>query len=219
MLRRRILAPSVANIGLIFRNRATMPEQRGPCMAALHNKCFPSGQKRGIVHPADAHGGFFPPSAAAAAVPLWRFFEPSHFMGRATRRPIFFDLIVPSHQRSPAPEPAYRGVMRRSPFLPSGCGVASRPRIKCAQHGHPRRQASQDGLLPCCLYGCDQAGHPSPARRSTSMRWYPFLLHFQSSVSEVAAITTPMRRPEDRAPGGGARSTHPNGLEQSASLC
>lgn len=53
--------------------------------------------------------------------------------------------------------------MGRSPFLPSGCGVSSRQRFKCAQHGHPRRQASQDGLLPCCLCGCGQAGHPSPA--------------------------------------------------------
>ena len=44
------------------------------CIAALHNKCFPSGQKVGIVHPVDAHGGF-PPSAAASAVPLWRFFN------------------------------------------------------------------------------------------------------------------------------------------------
>lgn len=36
--------------------------------------CFPSGQKSSIVHTADAHGGF-PPSSAAAAVPLWRFID------------------------------------------------------------------------------------------------------------------------------------------------
>ncbi|AYG77025.1 hypothetical protein CCGE532_31660 (plasmid) [Rhizobium sp. CCGE532] len=43
-------------------------------IAALHNKCFPSDQKLIIVHTADAHGGF-PPSAAAPAVPLWRFID------------------------------------------------------------------------------------------------------------------------------------------------
>jgi hypothetical protein len=29
-------------------------------MAALHNKCFPNGQKSGIVPAVDAYGGFLP---------------------------------------------------------------------------------------------------------------------------------------------------------------
>ena len=46
-------------------------------IAALHKKSFPPDQKTIITHTADAHGGF-PPSAAAAAVPLWRFKLPSY---------------------------------------------------------------------------------------------------------------------------------------------
>jgi hypothetical protein len=40
----------------------------------MHNNCFPIAQKKFITPIADAHGGF-PPSSAAAAVPLWRFFD------------------------------------------------------------------------------------------------------------------------------------------------
>ncbi|MQW16377.1 hypothetical protein GHK56_06790 [Sinorhizobium meliloti] len=45
--------------------------QRSNRIAALHKKSFAPDQKTIITHAADAHGGF-PPSAAAAAVPLWR---------------------------------------------------------------------------------------------------------------------------------------------------
>ncbi|AXO68557.1 hypothetical protein B0909_26655 (plasmid) [Rhizobium rhizogenes] len=51
--------------------------RRSICIAALHNICFPSDRNLSIVLTADAHGGF-PPSAAAAAVPLWRFKLPSY---------------------------------------------------------------------------------------------------------------------------------------------
>lgn len=35
-------------------------DQRGGRIAALHNKCFPIGQKSGIVHEVDAHDGRLP---------------------------------------------------------------------------------------------------------------------------------------------------------------
>lgn len=70
-------------------------ETCGDRIAALHNKCFSNGQKSSILHTADAHGGF-PPSAAAAAVPLWRFFDLHTSMGFGFfREPIF--LLRPSH--------------------------------------------------------------------------------------------------------------------------
>ncbi|TFE94391.1 hypothetical protein B5M44_23755 [Shinella sumterensis] len=39
---------------------------------------------------------FFLPVPPQQLFPSGGFFEPSHFMGRATRRPIFFELIVPA---------------------------------------------------------------------------------------------------------------------------
>ncbi|TRB05193.1 hypothetical protein EXN67_26090 [Rhizobium rhizogenes] len=63
--------------------------QRSICIAALHNICFPSDRNLSIVLTADAHGGF-PPSAAAAAVPLWRFKLPSHLKGPSFLVALFF---------------------------------------------------------------------------------------------------------------------------------
>ncbi|RFZ86841.1 hypothetical protein D0Y60_15565 [Shinella sp. WSJ-2] len=40
------------------------------------------------MHSVDAHGGF-PPSAAASAVPLWRFFDLHTSMGRGFAGPFF----------------------------------------------------------------------------------------------------------------------------------
>ena len=77
-----------------LRPDGSLTKHRSGRIAALHNKCFPTGQETGIVLAVDAHGGLSPPSAAASAVPLWRFKSP-HFNGPRFRRSIFFAIPRP----------------------------------------------------------------------------------------------------------------------------
>lgn len=71
--------------------RSERRDPRGGCMAALHNKCFPDGQKSGITPPADADDGHLP-VPSQQLFPSGGFRSP-HFMGRGFRRPIFLFFV------------------------------------------------------------------------------------------------------------------------------
>jgi hypothetical protein len=73
--------------------RSERRDPRGGCMAALHNKCFPDGQKSGITPPADADDGHLP-VPSQQLFPSGGFRSP-HFMGRGFRRPIFLFFVRP----------------------------------------------------------------------------------------------------------------------------
>ncbi|MBL0371941.1 hypothetical protein JJB09_07870 [Rhizobium sp. KVB221] len=77
----------------------------------IHTLC--DAQKTTILHSVDAHGGF-PPSAAASAVPLWRFNYLHNYMGPVFSVALFFAQISTSrslpqasgHEKAAAGGPA-----------------------------------------------------------------------------------------------------------------
>jgi DNA-binding transcriptional ArsR family regulator len=67
-------------------------------MAVMHKYWLKAAQKSTISHIADAHGGLFPPSTAAPAVPLWRFFDLLTYKGPwFSGGPLFLPSRQPSH--------------------------------------------------------------------------------------------------------------------------